>query len=183
MLYSVREIEYCDLEKIAKWRMLPEVTRFMPTDPVIDLQKQPEWLKRVRECTDRKKWIIEVDKKPIGIISLSDIDMVKKNCSWGYYIGDKTLSSLKLVLSLEMSLYDYVFDSLGLKELHNEVFSINEWVVKIHLACGSWIEKEIKDEVEKNGEFYSVVHMSITKDKWEEIKKNKTYEKIDFCTI
>lgn len=87
---------------------------------------------------------------------------------------------MKLVLSLEMSLYDYVFDSLGLKELHNEVFSINKGVVKIHLACGSWIEKEIQDEVEKNGEFYSVIHMSITKDKWEEIKKNKKYEKIEF---
>lgn len=80
MAYSVREIEDRDLEKIAKWRMLPEVTRYMPTDPVIDLQKQPEWLKWVRECTDRKKWIIEVDKKPIGIISLSDIDMEKRSC-------------------------------------------------------------------------------------------------------
>lgn len=180
MVYSVREIEDYDLEKIAKWRMLPEVTKYMPTDPIIDLEKQPEWLKWVRESKDLKKWVIEVNKEPIGVISLSDIDMVEKNCSWGYYIGDKTLSSLKLVLSLEMSLYDYVFDSLGLEELHNEVFSINKGVVQIHLACGSWVEKVIEDEVEKNGQFYSVTHMSITKEKWEELRRTKKYEKIDF---
>lgn len=180
MIGSVREIENQDLEKVAKWRMLPEITKYMPTDPVIDLEGQSKWLRWVKESTNLKKWIIEVDKKPIGVISLSDIDMEKKNCSWGYYIGDRTLSSLKLVLSLEMSLYDYVFDFLGLEELHNEVFSMNKGVVKLHLACGSWIEKVVENEVEKNGEFYSVTHMSITKNKWEEIRKAKNYEKIEF---
>jgi UDP-4-amino-4,6-dideoxy-N-acetyl-beta-L-altrosamine N-acetyltransferase len=180
MTYSVREIEKYDLERIAKWRMLPEVTKYMPTDPVIDLKKQPQWLKWVKESDNLKKWIIEVDKTPIGVISLSDIDMEKKSCSWGYYIGNKALSSLKLVFSLEMSLYDYVFDSLGLKELHNEVFTINKGVVQIHLACGSWIEKVTENEVEKNGKFFNVSHMSITKDKWNEIKGSKKYEKIKF---
>ena len=79
-----------------------------------------------------------------------------------------------------MSLYDYVFDVLKLEELHNEVFSLNAGVVKLHLACGSHIVCEVKDEVEKEGVKYDITHISIDKKRWNEIRLNKKYEHIDF---
>ena len=41
---SLREIQENDLEQIMEWRMRPDITRFMNTDPVLTLEKQREWL-------------------------------------------------------------------------------------------------------------------------------------------
>lgn len=177
---TVREIREEDLENIMHWRMRPDVTKFMPTDPIIKMENQIAWLDNVRKDNTGEKWVIVQDDTPVGVISIADIDLENKRCSWGYYIGEKEFRSLKLAISLEMSLYDYVFDVLGLEELYNDVFCINEGVVKLHLACGSYITSIGEKEVEKAGVFYDVTHMSITKEKWESIRYNKKYEKINF---
>ena len=37
-------------------------------------------------------------------MNLAELDMENKMTSWGYYIGEEDLRSLKLAISLEMSL-------------------------------------------------------------------------------
>lgn len=183
MSVVLRTIGEQDLEKIMYWRMDPDITKYMNTDPVLDINKQREWLKRIRGDLSVQYWMIEKDFTPIGIINLLDIDWKNKNSSWGYYIGEKSQRSLATAISLELSLYEYVFDVLGFNELHNEVLSINEGVVQLHKACGSRVVAVGKAEVIKNAMAYDVVHMSIGKDKWDAIKSNKRYEKIDFCSF
>ena len=124
--------------------------------------------------------MIEVDGLPAGIINLVDIDWEGKTCSWGYYVGEEKLRSLKLAISLEMSLYDFVFDTLNFSEIHSEVFRLNEGVWKIHIACGCHIVKMSLGEVEKEGIAYDIVHLSLTKEEWYVIRDKKKYEKIKF---
>ncbi|MCR5796743.1 MAG: UDP-4-amino-4,6-dideoxy-N-acetyl-beta-L-altrosamine N-acetyltransferase [Eubacterium sp.] len=180
MNISLRDIRGDDLEMIMKWRMDPDITRYMNTNPKLTLEGQRKWLASLESNSKVKYWLIEKDLRPIGVINMADIDYDNKNSSWGYYIGEKDARSLKLAISLEMSLYDYVFDVLGFEELHNEVFSLNSGVVKLHLACGSHITKEVKDEVDKEGISYDITHISITSDEWNAIKLSKKYEKINF---
>lgn len=177
---TVRNIREEDLALIMQWRMSTDVTRYMNTNPKLTLEGQKKWLASISEREDVQYWLIEQDGVPVGVINLADIDYEKKSTSWGYYIGEKRYRSLQLAISLEMSLYDYVFDVLKLEELHNEVFSLNAGVVKLHLACGSHIVCEVKDEVEKEGVKYDITHISIDKKRWNEIRLNKKYEHIDF---
>lgn len=176
----MRNIREEDLALIMQWRMSTDVTRYMNTNPKLTLEGQKKWLASISEREDVQYWLIEQDGVPVGVINLADIDYEKKSTSWGYYIGEKRYRSLQLAISLEMSLYDYVFDVLKLEELHNEVFSLNAGVVKLHLACGSHIVCEVKDEVEKEGVKYDITHISIDKKRWNEIRLNKKYEHIDF---
>ena len=46
------------LEMILKWRVTPEVTRYMFTDMEYDLKKQKEWFERVSKDNDYKQWLI-----------------------------------------------------------------------------------------------------------------------------
>lgn len=176
----LRKIQQQDLEMIMRWRMDPEITKYMNTDPKLTLEGQKKWLQKIESDDHVMYWLIETDGIPAGIICLIDIDWENKTSSWGYYIGEKKCRSLKLALSLEMSLYDFVFDKLGFQSLHNEVFSLNEGVIKLHKLCGSEIVEIREKEICKNGTYYDITHINIEKEQWARIRKDKKYEKIDF---
>ena len=180
MNVTVRDIREEDLENIITWRTDPEITRYMNTNPVLTPEGQKKWLSDVQNDPSKRHWMIEAEGEPCGVIQLIDIDWKNKNTSWGYYVGVRRLRSIRLALSLEMSLYDYVFDALGFEEIHNEAFSLNEGVIKLHQMCGNAIVKVVPGEVEKEGVSYDITHMSITRDKWYELRKTKKYTKIDF---
>lgn len=180
MAFRVREIEEKDLELIMRWRMAPHVTKYMNTDPRLTISDQMDWYRSMSTDIRNMYWLVEVDAKRAGIINLRNIDWNKKSASWGYYIGEKNLRSLSLAISLEMSLYDFVFEDLDFELLKSEIFSINSGVVKLHIACGSIIVNEEKAGVEKNGVFYDIIHMSIDNRRWKELKSSKKYEHISF---
>ena len=182
MEIRLREIEEADLALIMRWRTDPMITRYMNTDPALTPEKQLSWLQSIRTDEHVRYWLIEIGGCPAGVINLADIDWHAGTSSWGYYIGEKKARSFQAALALEMSLYDYVFDILSFTEIHNEVFSLNAGVIKLHEACGNVIVREEKGEVEKNGTFYDVTHLSLTRETWFSIRDRKSYTKISFDT-
>jgi hypothetical protein len=163
-----------------RWRMDPEVTRYMNTDPKLTMEGQKKWLASIESDRSVEYWLIEVKGRPAGVINLADINWKEGKSSWGYYVAEKDLRSFPLAISLEMNLYDYVFDTLGLQEVHGEVFRINRPILRLHLFCGCHVIEEKKEEVEKNGIFYDVVHIGITREEWHAFRKGKHYEKIQY---
>lgn len=178
MSLKLRKIQESDLQDIIKWRTNPEVTRYMYTDPVLDMDTQRKWLKKINSTDDNLYWIIEIDNVSIGVISINKIDELNKKCTWGYYIGNTSFRGRGIARSLECNIYDYVFDKLKLNKLCSEVFEFNDKVVKIHEKFGSEIEGMLKDHIFKNGQFYNVVTMGMLADKWHSIRDNYNYEKI-----
>lgn len=183
MGFTVRKIFEDDLEMIMNWRMSETVTKYMNTNPRLTLEGQKNWLASMEKTDKTRNWIIEVDHVPAGLINLADIDWDKGVTSWGYYIGEEALRSLRLAVSLEMSLYDYCFDVLGFSEVHNEVFKLNQGVWKLHEACGCKIVKEVPGEIEKEGVLYDIVHLSIQKEEWLKMRENKKYDKINYDVL
>lgn len=183
MATTLRRIREADLEQIMHWRMDPDITKYMNTDPILTLEGQKQWLKKIESDDTTMYWLIEVDGISAGIICLIDLDWQGKTSSWGYYIGEKSCRSLKLALSLEMSLYDFVFDVLELDSLHNEVFALNRGVIKLHQACGSAIVETVKDEVCKGGVYYDIVHINIDRKDWDVIRRQKKYEHINYAPV
>lgn len=177
---TLRKIEESDLEQIMRWRMDPDITRYMNTDPQLTLEGQKEWLRGIRSRQDVKYWLIEADGRPAGVINTGGLEALDGSCTWGYYVGEKGLRSIKTALSLEMSLYDYVFEKLGRKTLYGDIFTLNQGVIQLHLLCGSKIVEEKKAHVCKNGRYYDVTFMSMEAERWQELKKTKKYEKIEF---
>lgn len=167
-----------DLELIMNWRMKPEVTKYMYTDPILTLDSQKRWFNSIRNDNSTKYWIIQFDGVKIGLINLCDIDYRNKRCSWAYYIGDTSFRGKGIATMLEFNMYDYVFDILGFNKLCCEVFLFNDKVISIHEKFGSTIEGVFKEHIYKNEEFLDIVSMAITKTKWKEIKENYDYAKI-----
>lgn len=180
MSVTLRKIRESDLETIMGWRMDPEITRYMNTDPRLTLEGQKKWYASVRENPDVRYWMILVDGQEAGVINLTGLCREDGVLGWAYYVGEKKLRSLKTALTLEMSLYDYIFDTLRKEALISDVFTLNKGVVQLHLLCGCEVLEEKKAHICKNGVFYDVTFMRMTRERWQQARTGKKYERISF---
>lgn len=64
-----RKVQESDLERIMHCRMLPEITKYMKTNPVLTMEDQRIWFAKIRDeeklsLEEGRKgfyWILEVD--------------------------------------------------------------------------------------------------------------------------
>jgi UDP-4-amino-4,6-dideoxy-N-acetyl-beta-L-altrosamine N-acetyltransferase len=176
---NLRKVSENDLLKIMEWRMLPEVTKYMYTDPILTIEDQISWFKKIIDSKESIYWIIQKDHSiDVGLLSLNHIDNHSKQCSWAYYIAENEARGMGLAKTLECNIYDYVFETLNLNKLWCEVFTFNDRVIKLHEIFGSKIEGEFRDHVFKNGEYHNIVRMAILKSEWFESKSRFSYYKM-----
>lgn len=178
MSLMLRKIKYDDLVTIMDWRMAPQVTQYMYTDPELTMEKQLDWYGKVEASLTDMYWLIVMDDTPIGVLNLTEIDAKNQRCSWAYYIGDTSFRGRGIAKNLEYNIYDYVFEVLKLNKLSCEVFTNNERVILLHEKMGSRVEGVFEQHIYKNGQFYDIVKMGITAHRWREIKLELDYEKI-----
>lgn len=180
MSVTLRGICEDDLEKIMNWRMAPDITRYMNTNPKLTLEGQRAWFSSVRQNPDVQYWVIEVDGQAAGVINLTGLSKEDGNLGWAYYVGEKRLRSIQTALALEMSMYDHAFLTLGKQAVYSDVFALNAGVIQLHKLCGCEVVEERKNAVLKEGVYYDVVYMRMTAESWRTIRQNKKYEKILF---
>ena len=176
----LRDITEEDLTLIMNWRMDPEITRYMNTDPKLTLEGQKKWFEKIGQDPEVRYWMILVDEEPAGVINFANLNAENGEIGWAYYVGEKRLRSMKLALALEMSMYDEALMNRGKKAVISDVFSLNKGVIALHKLCGCETIREQKAAVTKNGIAYDVTYMRMTAEKWKEIRETKNYEKIEF---
>lgn len=174
-----RQIREDELEMVMNWRMMPEITRYMYTDPKLTMEQQRAWYQKSKTDKNNETFMVEVNGVPAGILNITDIDDKNKRCSWGYYVAVKELRSLELAMMLEWNVYDYAFYHLDLNKVAGEIFSFNKAVLRIHRMCGSVVEGELKEHIYKNDKFYDVTVTGITRNQWEMIKEKFDYDVVE----
>ncbi|MCM1111681.1 MAG: GNAT family N-acetyltransferase [Muribaculum sp.] len=180
MSVALRDIREDDLEKIMNWRMDEEITRYMNTNPRLTLEGQREWLAGIRHNPDVRYWLIQVDGEGAGVINLTGLCREDGVLGWAYYVGVKRLRSIRTALSLERSMYDYALLELGKEAVVSDVFTLNDGVVRLHKMCGCEVTEERARAVCKEGVFYDVTYLRMTRERWAEIREGMRYEKIAF---
>lgn len=150
-----------DLEMVMNWRMLPEVTRYMKTNPVLTIEKQFHWYERIMSSDRQFYWIIEIEGEPSGVIDICDIDRTQGTCSSGIYLVHKKMTSPKFIFNLYWNFFDLIFFQFNLKRLVNEIKENNTGMIMIHKRLGI--------NLNEKGDY---VEASITKQEWL-LKKDK----------
>lgn len=87
--------------------MLPEVTKYMYSDPIITKEQQIKWFDIKKEKNSRY-WIIEYEGVGIGILSVTSIDTKNRRCEVGHYIANEKFRGRGIGSALEFNIYDYV---------------------------------------------------------------------------
>lgn len=183
-----RRIQEKDLEKLMQWRMRPDITKYMNTDPKLTIEGQKKWFERIMKDSElsveegRKGfyWLLEVDGVPAGFVSLVNIDSLNQRIHTGVYIAEKAKRSLRLTLDLQWNLYRYSFDVLQMHKVCEEVFAENKAVNRILDMNGSKREGILRDHIYKNGTYHDVVVRGILREEWNQMKQTLQYNHIDF---
>ncbi|NGQ95649.1 UDP-4-amino-4,6-dideoxy-N-acetyl-beta-L-altrosamine N-acetyltransferase [Brevibacillus sp. SYP-B805] len=161
------------LEQVLKWRTQEDVTRFMYTDVEYDLDQQRKWFERISNSPTEKYWIISIQGKNVGVISLNQIDYRHKRSSTGFYIGEEKYRVYGGIIP--PFLYNYAFRDLGLKKITAEVMEGNENVVKLHKIHGYREVGTYRNHIYKYGKYHDVYLLELLQEDW--VKESNKYRK------
>ena len=175
---AFRRVERADLSKLMKWRVSEEVTKYMYTDPGLDLKKQEEWFAKVSDDDTIAIWVVSYNGHDFAVAHLYDINLLHKRCFWGYYIGEQSLRNKGLSKQISCNIYDHVFYKLNLNKICGEVIGYNEKVIRMAEKRGFDVEGVFKQHIFKNGQFHDVIRIALMKYKWDRIRTSFGYEKV-----
>lgn len=167
---QLRLLQEVDLEKVRGWRNSPEVAQYMYTEELITKVQQKAWFNKVKDDKSSQYWIIEYDKKSIGLASLTNINPILSSCYWAFYLGDTTLRGGGVGSKVEFNILRYVFEELNLNKLRCEVLISNPKVISLHEKFGFRREAYYRQHVKKNGVFHDAVGLAMLKQEWKAIK-------------
>lgn len=158
-------------ELVRKWRNMPEVSAYMYSDEHISEQEHNMWFSKIMNDSSCEFWIIQYNKKPLGLASISGIDQTLKSCYWAFYLGESAARGAGVGTGVELYVINHVFQNLGLNKLRCEVFTFNEKVIRMHEKFGFRREAYYREHCLKQGEYKDVVGLGLLKKDWDRVKK------------
>lgn len=160
------------------WRSLPEITKYMNTDPTPNIEAQIAWFKRQENNPNAYFWIIEIDGTPAGVSSITEINHANGTCTRGTYIAVKAKRSFETITRIYATQHDFLFGTLGLNKIEIQVFKENDGVVKLNKLCGFTEEGILRQHICKHGVYYDVVNLGMLKEEWLARKTHFSYKPV-----
>lgn len=175
-----RKISEEDLERIMNWRMQPDITKYMNTDPKLTLEGQKKWFEGIQKKDDVFFWILEVEDEPVGVVDFVDWDKHNGIIHTGVYIAVKEKRSMILTVNLQLSMYQFAFETLGVNKVSMEILGNNLPVVNLNERLGAVREGVLRQAVKKGEEYLDLYLLSVLKEEWPDVKNKTKYSYIDF---
>jgi UDP-4-amino-4,6-dideoxy-N-acetyl-beta-L-altrosamine N-acetyltransferase len=153
------------LEMVLKWRVQPDVAKFMATEVEYDMDQQKRWFDKISQDNSCQYWIITYNAVPVGLIGLVDTDWTHRFTIWSYYIGEaKYRKSLGGIAPLY--LYNYVFNDLKLNKIFANVMVGNTSVIKLFKFFGFREVGIYKQHYYKKGRYHDIMMLELLADQW-----------------
>ena len=171
------EVKEKDIELIRNWRNSKEVAAYMYSEEIISSEQQKNWFKKIQEDRTSKYWIIDFNNKPLGLASLTKINLTLNSCYWAFYLGDTSVRGAGIGGKVEYNVLKYVFEEMNLNKLRCEVFVFNDKVIRMHEKFGFRREAYYREHCYKNGSYHDVIGLAMLKYEWNFLK-DKIHEKV-----
>lgn len=157
-----------DLELVREWRMKPEVTKYLYTDPIITSEDQEKWFANLQKTND-EYWILSHKGNAIGYAALRNVSNISADP--GVFIGETKYRGKGLGKLAIEKIQDYAFSVVGLEKLYGPVLSGNYSALMAYLRNGWRIEGVLRKHIHKNGKYYDVYMIALFVEDWENWKK------------
>ncbi len=131
------------------------------------VEEQRQWI-RSRPESERNFVIELTDGRPVGMLSLVDIDMQNRHAeSARFLIGEPDLvQGVPAAVEAMKLLYELAFDSLGLERIWGMVAVENRLMTKWQKYLGMTEEGRLRRHYYLNGEFQDAVCLGILADEY-----------------
>ena len=175
----LRQIREDDLEIIMTWRMSPEITKYMCSDPRLTMEDQKKWYERIKNEDNSFYWIYEYQNDPVGLVSLVGWDKGNSIIHSGAYIADHSARGLNNIIEMNMNHFAYAFEKIGVHRLAIEIMSNNIGQIRWVQRFGAIKEGVLRQAIQKNGEYYDLYLFSILSSEWPVIIRKIHFNRIE----
>lgn len=144
---KLRPILISDLEHLNNWKNDYSVFRdlgggFHP----ISIDQQKNWMDNMMDMTgNSKRFIIEKDNTPIGMVGLYAINYINKNCEFGIYIGEVSFHGNGYGTEATKLILNFAYNNLNLNKVKLMVNAGNPAVrmyERLEFEKIGWLKKE-----------------------------------------
>ncbi len=160
-----------DLEMVRVWRNSEAVAQYMYSDAPISEAQQLAWFKSISQDESKHYWVINYQGHDVGVANLYAINKTSNSCYWAFYIADQNMRGTGVGAKVEMTVLEYVFDTLKLNKLLCEVFVDNDKVITMHEKFGFRRESYFREHIRKNGTYKDVVGLALLRREWSQLRE------------
>ena len=172
----LRALEIDDYKTTIKWRKDDEIWKSV-TGPKYFVSSEYE-----------KNWVIKAINNPnevrvgiclkendllIGLASMIYIDMVNRSGAFSVMIGNKKYWSGGFATEAIKLLLAYCFNERGMERIWGPILESNIASQKVAFKCGFKKEGVLRNSVFKNGEYHNQIMVSILREEYLNLTKNK----------
>jgi len=168
--FKLRPIERSDLGMVLNWRNSDDIRRFMLSDKIISKDEHENWFDKSIDDDSCEYLIALYDEKPVGFVSIVDINIVDKTCTWGMYISEKN-AKFGLGVLMEISAIDRMFNFHKIRKIWGKLLSSNRIRV-LHKRAGFTEEGALKKHIFRNGVYEDLILIAIFSHEWKDNRKS-----------
>lgn len=156
MNVHIRPLEERDAYVSVNWRNDPEVFKYTGNtyNQIITLESELQWIRKVINNADEKRFAILVDEKYIGNIYLTNIN--NGRARYHIFIGNKDFWGKGVAKKASLQIIKFGFEKLGLNEIELKVKPSNERALRLYYSLGF-------EEIEKDNNFITMIKKNSTK--------------------
>lgn len=131
----------------------------------VSRKEQSDWYNRaVGDINKRFTICMKEDDKPVGMVTLTNIDLVNRTAFHGIKLHPSCPKGQGVGTDAVMTLMEYAFNQLNLNRMETERFLYNDASKHLYEKCG-WREEGIKRQaVYRNGEYHDLAVCGILKE-------------------
>ena len=161
-------------EAVRKIRNQETVRRSMYTEHKIPPKEHLIWIDNLSRDNKQAVFVILIEDKAFGIVSLNAIDKLHSKTDWAFYIDQNMRGGLGS--ALEFNFLNFIFDDLHFDKLNCEVIETNSAVVALHKNFGFTEEGLRRENIIKNHQRIGVFFLGLTKSEWID-NREKVFDK------
>ena len=158
----LRSMTRNDLPLKVQWYNDPEIRKTLILDENLELDKTTRWFETVEKTDSRLDLMIESDTpKPIGQISLVNIDRKHKTAEIVLVIGDKNYWAKGVMYEAESLLIRWAFEELGLEKIWAQTRPENIASLITMKKLGFQIEGTLRQEKFIDDRRIDIIHLGL----------------------
>jgi len=163
----LRAIESSDLQFLKDMINDPEIEKMVVgwSFP-ISSQDQENWYAHQKVNENIVRLIVELDKKPVGLVSLNNIDWKNRKATTAIKLHSTCPKRMGVGTDALNVLLHYAFEELNLNRLEAAWIVYNQASENLHLKCGWKIEGVQRKAIFKNGEYHDLKIAGIMKNEY-----------------
>ncbi|KKG07368.1 hypothetical protein EO92_14945 [Methanosarcina sp. 2.H.A.1B.4] len=147
-------------ELVRNWRNNEMVRKWMYSDEIISQEEHEAFIESLENNNNNFYWLVEDEKKYLGVIYINRLDFKNKNAYLGIYTNPDT--EIKGAGSQLIIFLKYIAFKIGtLHTLKLEVLDNNKKAIQFYEKQGFIEEGKLRDFVFKSGNWHDVIIMGI----------------------